>query len=92
MTAAEFRENQNFEYEHFLELTDSGNKPDLFNIDQFAEDYHQAKLKTNFTPDEVESEDLKTEVFMLANKLALSGEGDAAVRMHRICNSLWSIS
>jgi hypothetical protein len=49
-------------------------------------------LKINSTPDEVESEDLKTEVFMLANKLALSGEGDAAVRMHRICNSLWSIN
>jgi len=45
MTAEEFREKQDFEYEHFLELTDSGNKPDYYNIEQFAENYHQAKLK-----------------------------------------------
>ena len=30
------------------------------------------------------SEQLKAEVFTLANKLALAGEGDAAVAMHRI--------
>ena len=45
MTAQEFRQKQDFEYEHFLELTDSGNKPDYYNIEQFAEDYHQRKLQ-----------------------------------------------
>jgi hypothetical protein len=34
------------------------------------------------------SEQLKAEVFTLANKLAISGEGDAAVAMHRIHNRL----
>jgi len=34
------------------------------------------------------SEQLKEEVFTLANKLAIAGEGDAAVAMHRIHNRL----
>lgn len=34
------------------------------------------------------SEQLKAEVFKLANKLAVAGEGDAAVAMHRIHNRL----
>jgi len=34
------------------------------------------------------SEQLKAEVFTLANKLAVAGEGDAAVAMHRIHNRL----
>lgn len=35
-----------------------------------------------------QSEQLKAEVFTLANKLALAGEGDAAGAMHRIHNRL----
>lgn len=35
-----------------------------------------------------QSEQLKEEVFMLANKLAVAGEGDAAVAMHKIHNRL----
>lgn len=35
-----------------------------------------------------QSEQLKAEVFTLANKLAVAGEGDAAVAMHKIHNSL----
>jgi len=35
-----------------------------------------------------QSEQLKAEVFTLANKLALAGEGDAAVAMHMIHNRL----
>lgn len=35
-----------------------------------------------------QSELLKAEVFTLANKLAISGKGDAAVAMHRIHNRL----
>ncbi len=34
------------------------------------------------------SEQLKADVFDLANKLAVSGKGNAAVAMHRIHNSL----
>jgi hypothetical protein len=40
-------------------------------------------------PDVVgQSERLKEEVFTLANKLAVAGEGEAAVAMHRIHNSI----
>jgi len=35
-----------------------------------------------------QSEQLKPMVFELANKLAIAGEGDAAVGMHRIHNRL----
>jgi len=35
-----------------------------------------------------QSEQLKPMVFALANKLAIAGEGDAAVGMHRIHNRL----
>lgn len=35
-----------------------------------------------------QSEQLKVEVGALANRLALAGEGNAAVAMHRICNNL----
>ncbi len=35
-----------------------------------------------------QSEQLKAEVFKLANKLAVAGEGDAAVAMHGIHNRL----
>jgi hypothetical protein len=35
-----------------------------------------------------QSEQLKPMVFELANKLAIAGEGDAAVSMHRIHNRL----
>jgi len=55
-------------------------KNDLLN---FAKYYHQSKIVLDdfSTP-------LKTIVFELANKLALSGKGDQAVKMHRIHNSL----
>ena len=35
-----------------------------------------------------QSEQLKPMVFELANKLAIAGEGDAAISMHRIHNRL----
>ncbi len=57
-------------------------------IEPFDMNEAKSETKQSDTPDEEERQDLKTEVFMLANKLAISGEGDAAVRMHRICNSL----
>ena len=36
----------------------------------------------------VRSEQLHSEVFNLANKLATNGYGDEAVRMHGICNGM----
>tara|TARA_R110000772_G_scaffold248074_1_gene362064 strand:- start:168 stop:464 length:297 start_codon:yes stop_codon:yes gene_type:complete len=35
-----------------------------------------------------DSEQLHTEVFNLANKLAINGYGNEAVKMHRICNGM----
>jgi hypothetical protein len=35
-----------------------------------------------------QSEQLRSEVFTLANKLALNGHGDLAVRMHMIANAM----
>ena len=55
------------------------------------EEYEVTALEvTNFLAEQIveQSEQLKDEVFTLANKLAVAGEGDAAVAMHRIHNSL----
>lgn len=50
---------------------------------------HCIKLHLLTTADVVEQrEQLKTEVFTLSNKLAVAGEVDAAVSMHKILNSL----
>ena len=35
-----------------------------------------------------DSEQLHTEVFKLANKLAINGYGNEAVKMHEICNGM----
>lgn len=45
MTPREFRKEQEFEFDHFQELTDTGIKPNYVNIELFAHEYHQAKLK-----------------------------------------------
>ena len=37
---------------------------------------------------ESDSEQLHTEVFKLANKLAINGYGNEAVKMHGICNGM----
>lgn len=51
---------------------------------------HEKVVKNNVGLANVvgQSEQLKAEVFKLANKLAVAGEGDAAVAMHRIHNRL----
>lgn len=45
MKAIEYLEEQKFSYDHFTELTSTGINPDNNHIAQFAENYHQAKLK-----------------------------------------------
>ena len=45
MTPREFRQEQGFEFDHFLELTSTGIKPNYANIELFAHEYHRAKLK-----------------------------------------------
>lgn len=45
MTPREFRQEQNLEFDHFLELTSTGVNPNYVNIELFAHEYHEAKLK-----------------------------------------------
>jgi hypothetical protein len=48
------------------------------------------EVKNCSIPDVVgQSEQLHTEVFNLANKLAINGYGNEAVKMHRICNGMY---
>jgi shikimate kinase len=50
-------------------------------IEQQAEELHLIKSKSD-------SEQLHTEVFNLANKLAINGYWREAVKMHGICNGM----
>ena len=45
MTPREFRQEQEFEFDHFQELTNTGIKPNYVNIELFAHEYHKRKLK-----------------------------------------------
>jgi hypothetical protein len=44
MTPREFRQEKEFEFDHFIELTSTGIKPNYVNIELFAQEYHKAKL------------------------------------------------
>lgn len=44
MTPREFRQQKEFEFDHFIELTSTGIKPNYVNIELFAQEYHKAKL------------------------------------------------
>jgi hypothetical protein len=44
MTPREFRQEKEFEFDHFIELTSTGIKPSYVNIELFAHEYHKAKL------------------------------------------------
>ena len=47
MTPREYRENQKFPFDHFLKLTRTGICPNYDNIENFAENYYEAKVKNN---------------------------------------------
>ncbi len=66
-------------------------KTEVEKLSEFMEDVIIATMVVNKLPIHVvvgQSEQLKPMVFELANKLAIAGEGDAAVGMHRIHNRL----
>ena len=44
MTPREFRQEQDFEFDHFSKLTSTGISPDYVNIELFAHEYHKRKL------------------------------------------------
>jgi len=56
-------------------------------IAKFMESYHKEQLIL-FGVVKSDSELLHTEVFNLANKLAINGFGNEAVKMHQICNGM----
>jgi hypothetical protein len=45
MKAKDYLEEQNFNYDHFTELTSTGIFPNYNNIIKFAESYHQKQLE-----------------------------------------------
>jgi len=70
------------------ELLDCGkyNDEDEYNFYQYVT---KKGIVTELTKNVVgQSEQLHSEVFNLANKLALNGHGDLAVRMHMIANDM----
>jgi hypothetical protein len=44
MTPREFRQEKEFEFDRFIELTSTGISPNYVNIELFAQEYHKAKL------------------------------------------------
>ena len=55
-------------------------------LDDFADILYKAINYTRCCKSD--SEQLHTEVFKLANKLAINGYGNEAVKMHGICNGM----
>jgi hypothetical protein len=53
MTPREFRQAKNLEFDHFIELTNTGIKPRYVNIELFAQEYHKAKLNLLTIPNVV---------------------------------------
>jgi hypothetical protein len=53
MTPREFRQEKEFEFDHFIELTSTGISPNHVNIELFAHEYHKAKLNLLTIPDVV---------------------------------------
>lgn len=45
MTAKDFRQEQDYPYNHFTKLTSTGISPDYDHIEEYAEAYHQAKVE-----------------------------------------------
>jgi len=64
MTAKEFRQEQEYEWGHFQELTSTGIDPNYVNIEKFAEDYHKAQLKLLGIADVVGSADTDEDTSM----------------------------
>jgi hypothetical protein len=56
MKATEFRQEQDFKFDHFSKLTQTGIKPNYENIDKFAESYHQNELKKLRVADVIKNE------------------------------------
>ncbi len=65
------------------------NEAKITDVELWAKSWKE-EMKQALTLTDVvgQSEQLKPMVFELANKLAIAGEGDAAVGMHRIHNRL----
>ena len=59
MTPREFRQEKDFEFDHFIELTSTGIKPNYVNIELFAQEYYKAKLNLLTIPVVTQRSELK---------------------------------
>lgn len=50
MTAKDFRQKQDYPYNHFTRLTSTGISTDYYHIEAFAEAYHESKVKNLTIP------------------------------------------
>ena len=74
--------------EELQELKD-GNFSLTKDLEERLIEFKNIKAAINYTHScESDSEQLHTEVFNLANKLAINGYGNEALRMHLICNGM----
>ena len=65
------------------------NKIKQVNSNEIADFVNKHLAAINYTHScKSDSEQLHTEVFNLANKLAINGYGNEAVKMHIICNGM----
>jgi len=68
---------------------DALNKTVIDVFGEMEEDYKQEQSEQLIITDVVNQRELlRTEVFKLANKLAINGYGNEAVKMHHICNGM----
>ncbi len=78
--------------EDFIELIEQNrfDKISKNGMTLIAERFRELQSKQLTLTDVVksDSEQLHTEVFNLANKLAINGYGNEAVKMHGICNGM----
>jgi hypothetical protein len=78
--------------EDFIELIEQNrfDKISKNGMTLIAERFRELQSKQLTLSDVVksDSEQLHTEVFNLANKLAINGYGNEAVKMHGICNGM----
>jgi hypothetical protein len=72
MTPREFRQEKEFEFDRFIELTSTGISPNYVNIELFAQEYHKAKLNLLTIPVVVKS--LPQDNYCNVCKLPTDGE------------------
>jgi hypothetical protein len=68
MTPKEYREEQDFKFDHFTKLTSTSIVPDYENIELFAQQYHEYKLKNPSTEKLKNTEQDRQKLHLLLSK------------------------